>query len=109
MPLDAQMKWVLDQLAAAKTTPFHQMTPEAARAQMASRITKAEPVPSVTSEDRSIPGPGGALEQRAPASLPPALLPRTLGAIAPRERRPSAGGYAADDERGAAAVGQAGS
>ncbi len=33
MPLDAQMKWVLDQLAAAKTTPFHQMTPDAARRQ----------------------------------------------------------------------------
>jgi acetyl esterase len=59
MPLDAQMKWVLDQLAAAKTTPFHQMTPEAARQQMASRVANAEPVPSVTTEDRMIPGPAG--------------------------------------------------
>jgi acetyl esterase len=64
MPLDAQMKRVLDQLAAMKLAPFHQMTPEAARAQMASRAAKPEPVPSVTAADRAIPGPGGAIPIR---------------------------------------------
>ena len=64
MPLDPKMKWVLDQLAAAKLPAFHEQTPEAARAQMASRVASAEPVPSVSADDRSIPGPYGEIPIR---------------------------------------------
>ena len=64
MPLDAQMKWVLDQLAAAKLPAFHELTPEAARAQMASRVAKAELAPNVTTVDRTIPGPNGEIPIR---------------------------------------------
>jgi acetyl esterase len=64
MPLDAQMKWVLDQLAAANQPAFHQMTPEAARAQMARRAAPEQQIPSISVDDRTVPGPGGDLPVR---------------------------------------------
>jgi acetyl esterase len=59
MPLDTQMKWVLDQLAAAKQPAFHQMSPAEARAQMARRTAPEQQVPSISIDDRAVPGPGG--------------------------------------------------
>jgi acetyl esterase/lipase len=59
MPLDPQMKSILDQMAAAKLAAFHQMTPEEARLQMARRAVPEQQVASVSSEDRHVPGPGG--------------------------------------------------
>src|ERR1700678_3278184 len=64
MPLDAQMKWVLDQLAAAKQPAFHQMSPAEARAQMARRTAPEQQVPSVGVADRLLAGPGGDLPVR---------------------------------------------
>ena len=45
MPLDPDMKALLDQMAAAKLASFHQMTPAAAREQMARRMASGDPVP----------------------------------------------------------------
>jgi acetyl esterase len=59
MPLDAQMKWVLDQLAGSKQPAFHQMTPDEARRQMARRAAPEQQIPSVSIDDRAVPGPGG--------------------------------------------------
>ena len=64
MPLDTQMKWVLDQLAAAKQPAFHQMSPAEARAQMARRTAPEQQVPSVGVADRTLVGPGGDLPVR---------------------------------------------
>jgi acetyl esterase/lipase len=64
MPLDTQMKWVLDQLAAAKQPAFHQMSPAEARAQMARRTAPEQQVPSVGVADRVLAGPGGDLPVR---------------------------------------------
>jgi acetyl esterase len=59
MPLDADMKALLDQMAAAKLPSFHQMTPQGARDQMARRIAAGDPVPVARVEDRKISGPDG--------------------------------------------------
>jgi acetyl esterase/lipase len=59
MPLDNDMKTLLDQMAAAKLAPFHKMTPQAAREQMARRIAVGDPVSVAQVEDRMIPGPNG--------------------------------------------------
>jgi len=64
MPLDPQMKWVLDQLAASNQPAFHQMTPEAARAQMARRAAPEQQIPSVSIKDRAVPDPGGEIPVR---------------------------------------------
>jgi acetyl esterase/lipase len=64
MPLDAQMKWVLDQLAAANQPAFHQMTPDEARRQMARRAAPEQQVASVGIDDRAVPGPGGDVPAR---------------------------------------------
>src|SRR6202049_1557675 len=59
MPLDPDMKALLDQMAAAKLASFHQMTPAAAREQMARRMASGDPVPVARVEDRTLPGPSG--------------------------------------------------
>ena len=64
MPLDPDMKALLDQMAAAKLPSFHQMTPSAARAQMARRVAQGEPEPVARVEDRTIPGPHGEIPIR---------------------------------------------
>ena len=64
MPLDPQARFVLDQLAAQGGMELHELTPEAARRAFASlRLPiPAEPVAHV--ENRSIPGPDGAVPVR---------------------------------------------
>jgi acetyl esterase len=64
MPLDPDMKALLDQMAAAKLQAFHQMTPQAARDQMARRTATGDPVALARVEDRSIPGPNGNIPVR---------------------------------------------
>jgi len=55
---------LLDQMVAAKVQSFHQMTPQAAREQMARRAAGGEPVPVASVEDRKIPGPNGEIPIR---------------------------------------------
>ena len=65
MPLDPQMKNLLDSMAAAEVPAFHTLTPQEARKIMARRVVQgaaAEPVAKV--EDRPIPGPGGEIPIR---------------------------------------------
>jgi acetyl esterase len=78
MPLDPQARLVLDQLAAGGAPDLSDLDPPAARAMFeAMRApTPGEPVARI--EDRSLPGPGGAIPVRvyAPASgeAPPVLV-----------------------------------
>jgi|SRR5579863_19030 len=73
MPLDPQMKAVLDAMAASKQPAFHTMEPVAARKQMAQFVAKVTPDPVAKVEDRSVPGPGGAIPIRiyTPGSASP--------------------------------------
>jgi acetyl esterase len=64
MPLDPQMKNLLDAMAKAELAPFHTLTPAAAREQMASRVAQVVPEPVASVEDRAIPGPAGAVPVR---------------------------------------------
>jgi len=64
MPLDPQMKVVLDAMAGAKTPPFHKMTPQEARTLMSRRAAQGEPEPVARVEDRSISGPAGDIPVR---------------------------------------------
>jgi acetyl esterase len=64
MPLDPDMKALLDQMAAAKMPSFHQMTPQAAREQMTRRTTGGDPVPVARVEDRKVAGPHGEIPIR---------------------------------------------
>ena len=59
MALDPDMKALLDQMAAAKVPAFHQLTPVAARDQMARRTATGDPVAVASVLNRTIPGPGG--------------------------------------------------
>lgn len=64
MPLDPQMKKILDQMAAANDKPFHQMAPAEARELMERRLPKGAPTPVARVEDQSIPGPSGPIPIR---------------------------------------------
>jgi acetyl esterase len=64
MPLDPQMKALLDAMAKAKLAAFHTLTPAAARQQMAQRVAPGVPDPVAKVEDRTIPGPGDAIPIR---------------------------------------------
>lgn len=64
MPLDPQMKQLLDTMAAAKTPPFHTLAPAEARRLMARRANQGAPEPLARVEDRTIPGPDGAIPIR---------------------------------------------
>jgi acetyl esterase len=69
MPLDAQSKRVLDQIAAQGGKPIEQMTPAEARAERArtakAREAMAAPFQEMARvEDRTIPGPGGPIPVR---------------------------------------------
>src|SRR3979490_142323 len=64
MALDTDMKALLDQMVVAKVQSFHQMTPQAAREQMARRTAGGEPGPVARVEDRKIPGPNGEIPIR---------------------------------------------
>jgi acetyl esterase len=59
MPLDPDMKALLDQMAAVKLPAFHEMTPAGAREQMARRTAMGNPVPVARVEDRKVSGPNG--------------------------------------------------
>ena len=65
MPLDPQMKNLLDAMAAAEVPAFHTLTPDEARKMTARRVPQGaavEPVAKV--EDRTIPGAGGEIPIR---------------------------------------------
>jgi acetyl esterase/lipase len=64
MPLDPQMKVVLDAMAAAKAPPFHKLTPQEARKNLARRAAQGEPEPVARVEDRKIAGPAGEIPVR---------------------------------------------
>jgi acetyl esterase len=65
MPLDSQMKNLLDAMVTAEVPAFHTLTPAEARKMTARRVVQGatvEPVAKV--EDRTVPGPGGAIPIR---------------------------------------------
>jgi acetyl esterase/lipase len=64
MPLDPEMKSLLDAMAKAKLPAFHTLTPIAARKQMATQFGQGAAEPIVEVEDREIPGPGGPVPVR---------------------------------------------
>ena len=66
MPVDPQIRQVIDALAASEFGPVHELTPMDARAQY-ERMVKArgiEPASTGAVEDRTIPGPAGDLPVR---------------------------------------------
>jgi acetyl esterase len=73
MPLDIQMKSLLDAMAASKNPAFHTLTPQEARRIAAARPQPGEPEPVAKVEDRMIPSAGGDLPIRiyTPAGVPP--------------------------------------
>jgi hypothetical protein len=54
MALDTDMKALLDQMVAAKVQSFHQMTPQAAREQMARRTVRLARWSIFTAADGSL-------------------------------------------------------
>src|SRR5690348_16866317 len=73
MPLDIQMKSLLDAMAAAKNPAFHTLTPQEARRIAAARPQPGELEPVAKVEDRMIPSAGGDLPIRiyTPPGVPP--------------------------------------
>jgi acetyl esterase len=73
MPLDIQMKSVLDAMAAAKNPAFHTLTPQEARRIAAARPQAGEPEPVANVEDRKIPSPAADIPIRiyTPPAVPP--------------------------------------
>jgi acetyl esterase len=73
MPLDIQMKSVLDSMAAAKNPSFHTLTPQEARRIAAARPQPGEPESVANVEDREIPSASGSIPIRIyrPAGTPP--------------------------------------
>lgn len=73
MPLDPQMKALLDAMAEAKLPAFHTLMPVEARKQMAARVAQDVPEPIAKVEDRTVPGPGGPIPIRiyTPAGVAP--------------------------------------
>lgn len=65
MPLDAQVKSMLDQLAALGAPPLAESTPEMARAgmELSASVGRRPPTPPATT-DRRIPGPAGEIPVR---------------------------------------------
>jgi acetyl esterase len=59
MPLDIQMKSLLDAMAAAKTPAFHTLTPQEARRIALTRPQPGQPESVTKVEDRKIPSAGG--------------------------------------------------
>ncbi len=65
MPLDPQVKTLLEQMARANLPPYEELTPKRARAQMAIACKLADKPEHVHAvEDRSVPGPDGPLRLR---------------------------------------------
>ncbi len=77
MPLDPQVKTLLDQMAAAKTPSFHSQSPQAARKSMGAMLEVFGPGEAVrNTEDRKIPGPAGEIPVRiyTPSAKPAGIL-----------------------------------
>ncbi len=65
MPLDPQVKALLDQMAALEQPPFEEQTPQEARAAMAGLASLGRmPDRPAPTEDRTIPGPAGDIPVR---------------------------------------------
>jgi acetyl esterase len=64
MPLDPQMKVILDKAASAGFPPFHEMNPAQAREFLRSRPPMGTPEPVAHIDDRRIPGPSGEIPIR---------------------------------------------
>ena len=73
MPLDIQMKSLLDAMASAKNPAFHTLTPQEARRIAAARPQVGEPETVAKVEDRQIPSAAGGIPIRVytPAGVPP--------------------------------------
>src|SRR5579863_6998720 len=73
MPLDQQMKTVLDAMRDARVPAFHTLTPEQARAATSRRAAQGPPEPVANVEDRRLPGPRGEIPVRiyTPKGKPP--------------------------------------
>jgi acetyl esterase len=73
MPLDIQMKSVLDAMAAAGNPAFHTLTPREARRIAAARPQPGQPEPVAKVEDRKIPSSAGDIPIRiyTPPGIPP--------------------------------------
>ena len=73
MPLDIQMKSVLDAMVAAKNPAFHTLTPQEARRIAAARPQPGEPEAVAKLEDRTIASSGGEIPIRiyTPGGVPP--------------------------------------
>ncbi|HZO81280.1 MAG TPA: alpha/beta hydrolase [Candidatus Binataceae bacterium] len=78
MPLDPQMKAILDKAAAAGNPPFHKLTPAAARAFIRSRPPMGAPESVAHVEDRRIPGPAGQIPIRIYRPIGSAPLPAVV-------------------------------
>lgn len=64
MPLDPQVKAIVDQVAALNMPAFHQLTPQQARAQSEAMRPKTTGEPVAKVEDRTIPGLAGQIPIR---------------------------------------------
>ena len=64
MPLDPQMKSLLDTMAGLNTPAFHTLSPQEARKIAAARRQPGTPEAVANVEDRRIPGPGGEIPVR---------------------------------------------
>ena len=74
MPLDPQMKALLDAMVKAEVPAFHTMTPVEARKMTARRVVQGPSTVAVAKvEDRTVPGPGGEIPIRiyTPAGMGP--------------------------------------
>jgi acetyl esterase len=73
MPLDIQMKSLLDAMAKANTPAFHTLTPQEARRIASARQQAGEPEPVAKVEDRKLPSAASEIPVRiyTPAGQPP--------------------------------------
>jgi len=78
MPLDPQMKAILDKAAAAGAPPFHAMSPAQAREFLRQRPPMGVPEPVAHIDDRRIPGPAGDIPIRIYRPAADAPLPAVV-------------------------------
>ncbi len=78
MPLDPQMKVILDTVAAAGAPPLHKLSPAQARDFLRSRPPMGTPEPVARIDDRRIPGPAGDIPIRVYRPQADAALPAVV-------------------------------
>lgn len=78
MPLDPQMRVILDKAAAAGLPAFHEMSPEQAREFLRKRPPMGMPEPVAHIENRSVPGPAGEIPVRIYRPQADAPLPAVV-------------------------------